>query len=226
MKTSDAPAARAAWVVKEYRLPTGTVAALTGVDLTVPAGQLTVVAGPSGSGKSTLLRLLALVERPTAGRIEIDGRDASRLSAGARRRLRRRRISYVFQRPTDNLVDYLPAVEHLPLAARLRGVDCADPIAVLDRVGLAGRADHLPFRLSGGEQQRLAFAAAMASGAGLVVADEPTAQLDSASAGSVVAALRTLVDDGATVLVCSHDAVVIDAADHLVRLASGSVAAA
>ena len=222
---SDAPAARAAWVVKEYRLPTGTVAALAGVDVNVPAGQLTVVAGPSGSGKSTLLRLMALVERPTAGRIELDGRDTTKLSAPARRRLRRQRISYVFQRPTDNLVEYLSAVEHLPLAAQLRGAECRDPVAVLDRVGLAARADHLPFRLSGGEQQRLAFAAAMASGAALVVADEPTAQLDSGAAVAVVTALRTLVDSGVTVLACSHDAVVIDGADHVVRLASGSVVA-
>jgi ABC-type lipoprotein export system ATPase subunit len=221
VKTSDV--ARAVGVVKEYRLPTGVVTALGGVDVAVPARQLTVVAGPSGSGKSTLLRLIALVERPTAGRIELDGTDTSRFSARARRRLRRSRISYVFQRPTDNLVEYLPAAAHLPLAAQLRGAQCADPVAVLDRVGLAHRADHLPFRLSGGEQQRLAFAAALASGAGLIVADEPTAQLDSASGASVVAALRALVDAGATVLVCSHDAVVVDAAEHVVQLGNGVV---
>ena len=132
MKTSDAAlAARAVAVVKEYRLPTGTVTALAGVHVAVPEGQLTVVTGPSGSGKSTLLRLIALVERPTAGRIELGGRDTSGLSARARRRLRRARIFYVFQRPTDNLVEYLPAAAHLPLAAQLRGVECADPVAVL-----------------------------------------------------------------------------------------------
>jgi ABC-type lipoprotein export system ATPase subunit len=222
VKTSDV-AAHAAGVVKEYRLPTGVVTALAGVDVPVPAGELTVVAGPSGSGKSTLLRIIALVERPTAGRVEVHGTDATRLSSRSRRRLRRQRVSYVFQRPTDNLVEYLPAAAHLPLAAQLRGAECPDPVAVLDRVGLAHRADHLPFRLSGGEQQRLAFAAALASGADLIVADEPTAQLDSASGAAVVAGLRALIDAGATVLVCSHDAVVVDAADHVVRLASGAV---
>ena len=94
---------------------------------------------------------------------------------------------------------------------------------MLDRVGLAHRADHLPFRLSGGEQQRLAFAAALASGARLIVADEPTAQLDSASGASVVEALRALVDSGASVLVCSHDEVVVEAGDRVVRLAEGRV---
>lgn len=224
MKTSEV-AAHAVWVVKEYRLPATVVTALAGVDVTVPAGQLTVVAGPSGSGKSTLLRIVALVERPTAGRLELDGVDTTALSARRRRQLRRDRISYVFQRPTDNLIEYLPVADHLPLAARLRGASCSDPVALLDRVGLAHRAAHLPFRLSGGEQQRLAFAAALASGAPLVVADEPTAQLDSASGASVVASLRALVDAGVTVLACSHDAAVVDAADHVVRLASGSVVA-
>jgi ABC-type lipoprotein export system ATPase subunit len=208
----------------EYRLPTGVVTALGGVDLDVPAGRLTVVAGPSGSGKSTLLRLVALIERPTAGRVVVDGDDSRLLPARGRRRLRRNLVSYVYQRPTDNLIEYLPAAAHLVLAAQLRGATCADPVAVLDRVGLAHRADHLPFRLSGGEQQRLAFAAALSSGAALVVADEPTAQLDSASGAAVVAALRALVDGGATVLVCSHDDVVVDAGDHVVRLADGRVA--
>jgi ABC-type lipoprotein export system ATPase subunit len=207
----------------EYRLPTGVVTALGDVDVAVPAGRLTVVAGPSGSGKSTLLRLIALVERPTSGRVTVDGTDASGLSARRRRQLRRSLVSYVFQRPTDNLIEYLPAAAHLVLAAQLRGETCPDPVAVLDRVGLTHRADHLPFRLSGGEQQRLAFAAALSSGARLIVADEPTAQLDSASGASVVDALRALVHSGASVLVCSHDEAVVDAGDRVVRLAEGRV---
>jgi ABC-type lipoprotein export system ATPase subunit len=222
VKTSDA--ARTTGLGMQYRLPTGVVTALDGVDVTVPASRLTVVAGPSGSGKSTLLRLLGLVERPTAGQVMVEGIDVSRLPARRRRRLRRALVAYVFQRPTDNLIEYLPAAAHLEVAAQLRGDRCNEPVVLLDRVGLAHRADHLPFRLSGGEQQRLAFAAAMASGAPLIVADEPTAQLDSVSGASVVAALRSLVDAGATVLVCSHDANVVDAGDQIVRLAGGRLA--
>ncbi len=221
MKTSEA--AGASGLVMEYRLPTGVVTALAGVDVIVAAHRLTVVAGPSGSGKSTLLRLLALVEQPTAGRVTVEGIDVSRLAARRRRRMRRALVSYVFQRPTDNLIEYLSAADHLELAAQLRGERCPDPVGLLDRVGLAERADHLPFRMSGGEQQRLAFAAAAASGAPLIVADEPTAQLDSVSGASVVAALRALVDAGATVLVCSHDAAVVAAGDDVVRLADGRV---
>jgi putative ABC transport system ATP-binding protein len=222
-RASGAPAVRCVALVKEYKLPTGTVTALGGVDVAVARGALTAVAGPSGSGKSTLLRQFALIERPTAGRIELDGADTTRLSSRRRRLLRRRLIAYVFQRPTDNLVEYLPAVAHLSLAARLRGAERPDVGEVLDGVGLAHRADHLPFRLSGGEQQRLAFASAYASGAGLVMADEPTAQLDRASGAAVIDAIRTLVGFGATVIACSHDQAVVDAADHVVRLASGAV---
>jgi ABC-type lipoprotein export system ATPase subunit len=218
--TTTAPWRRApARLLRQPRL----LAAAVLVAAVVGMVAATAVAGPSGSGKSTLLRLMALVERPTAGRVVIDGVDAGRLPARRRRQLRRERVAYAYQRPTDNLIEYLPAAAHLVLAAELRGATCDDPLAILDRVGLAHRADHHPFRLSGGEQQRLAFAAALASGAGLVVADEPAAQLDSISGAAVVAALRALVDAGATVLVCSHDAVVVDAGDHVVRLADGRV---
>ena len=222
MATSDVALAGVG-LVKRYDLPTGAVTALGGVDVSLAAGRFTVVAGPSGSGKSTLLRLLALVERPDAGQVVLDGVEAARLSRRARRRLRRQHVSYVFQRPTDNLFEYLPAAAHLTLAAELRGARCESPVAVLERVGLDHRADQLPFRLSGGEQQRLAFAAALASGAGIVIADEPTAQLDSVAGASVIAAMRALVDAGATVVACSHDDGVAAAADAVVHLAGGVV---
>jgi len=123
----------------------------------------------------------------------------------------------------DNLVDEIPVCGQLRLAADLRGAPPPDTEALLARVGLAARADHRPHTLSGGEQQRVAFAAALAGGAELVVADEPTAQLDHASAVAVVEAMRSLCELGATVLVCSHDDVIVQAADHLVRLSSGEV---
>jgi putative ABC transport system ATP-binding protein len=217
------PAAACTGVTTTYRLPSGTVEALRQVDLVVPTGQVTVVAGPSGSGKSTLLRTIGLLEVPTAGRVQLAGVDVSRASARVRRRLRRQHVAYVFQRPGDNLVDDLPVVAQLRLAADLRGAAAPDAAAILGRLGLADRGAHRPHALSGGEQQRVAFAAALASGAGLVVADEPTAQLDPVSAEAVVAAMAALTELGATVLVSSHDEVVMAAADQLVRLSSGQV---
>jgi ABC-type lipoprotein export system ATPase subunit len=221
--SSDAPAARTIALAKTYRLPTGPVPALRAVDVEMPAHAVTVVAGPSGSGKSTLLRQLALVERPTAGTVVLGGVDTAALSNRARRQLRRERIAYVFQRPTDNLVEEIDAAGQLELAARLRGAPPPDSDEILGRLGLLARRHHAPYRLSGGEQQRLALAAAFASGAPLIVADEPTAQLDRASGAAVVAGLVALRQLGATVVVSSHDPAVIGAGEHVVRLVQGEV---
>jgi ABC-type lipoprotein export system ATPase subunit len=210
-------------VTTTYRLPSGTVEALKSVDLDVPAGRVTVVAGPSGSGKSTLLRTVGLLERPTTGEVHLAGIDVSGASERSRRRLRRQHVAFVFQRPVENLIDDIPVRGQLRLAADLRGAPSPDTDELLALVGLEARAGHRPHTLSGGEQQRVAFAAALASGAELVVADEPTAQLDHASAFGVVEAMRALCERGATVLVCSHDEIVMEAADQLVRLALGEV---
>lgn len=217
------PVARCVGVGMTYRVPSGTVNALEEVDLEVPPGRLTVVAGPSGSGKSTLLRTVGLLESPSAGRVHLAGIDVTDLGEARRRRLRRAHVAYVFQRPLDNLVDDLPVGEQLRLAADLRGAPVPDPEAVLAPLGLGGRLASRPHELSGGEQQRVAFAAALAGGAPLVVADEPTAQLDPRSSATVVEALQALCRLGSTVLVCSHDDAVVAAADHVVRLASGRV---
>ena len=217
-------AARVEDLSQTYVLPTGAVPALADVHLDVPAQQLTVVAGPSGSGKSTLLRILGLVEAAGSGRVEVAGQRVDEASDRVRRRLRRRHIAFVFQRPLDNLVDDLDATEQLELAARLRG-DGGGPadLSILEVLGLAHRATARTRTLSGGEQQRLALAAAFASRPSLIVADEPTAQLDRAAATRVIDALAALRDLGATVVVSSHDAAVVGAADQVVRLASGRV---
>ncbi len=223
---SSAPrllAARLVAVDQVYRLPSGRVVALDEVSADLVHGAVTVVAGPSGSGKSTLLRLVALLEHPTAGRVEVAGTDVTALSARARRRLRRRLIAYVFQRPLDNLVEGADAAGQLQFAARLRGVPPPDPEEALGALGLAHRSHASIRTLSGGEQQRLAFAAALASRPALIVADEPTAQLDHASGALVIEALTTLRSLGATVVVSSHDPAVAEVADHVVRLASGRV---
>jgi ABC-type lipoprotein export system ATPase subunit len=207
----------------DYWLPAGIVPALRDVDATFDRGRLSVIAGPSGSGKSSLLRTLAGLQQPKAGRIEIDGQELTGLRRRQQRWLRRRRIGVVLQDPADNLVAGLTAQEQVALAARLRGVDAGEAPALLDAVGLAHRRDCLPAVLSGGEQQRVAFAAGAIGPPALLLADEPTAELDAVAGTTLVEIMRELVDRGTTLVVSSHDPAVVDAADHVVRLRDGRV---
>ena len=226
-------------LVKEYATATGTVRALKGVDAAFPAGRVTAVVGPSGSGKSSLLRILACVDRPTAGSVRVGGTDVAALGARGRRRVRRRLIGYVFQQPGDNLLPYLTAREQLELAAQLRGragsgedgpppptgrVGTGEVDRLLGALGLEHRAGHRPEQLSGGEQQRLAFAAAVIGGPALVVADEPTAELDTEAGERLMRAVLGLRERGVSLVVSSHDPVVTGAVDGIVRLHDGEVA--
>jgi putative ABC transport system ATP-binding protein len=222
---SVADPARPVFAVRDlrhrYRTPSGQVTALESVDLDVPAGELTVLAGPSGSGKSTLLRILGLVERPTEGRVELHGRQTARLSERDRR-AHRRHIHLVFQEPTHNLLGYLSVADNLRAAAQLARAAAPD-LGLLDRLGLPGTADWSVTALSGGQQQRLALLTALAAGADVVLADEPTSQLDEASGQLVVQTLRDLVRLGVTVVVASHDDAVLSVAPRIVRLLDGRV---
>ncbi|MDQ1438447.1 MAG: putative transport system ATP-binding protein [Acidimicrobiaceae bacterium] len=207
-----------------YRSASGPVHALRGVDVDVVAGQVTAIVGPSGSGKSTLLRILAGLDRPTEGTVHVAGTALAGLSRRGRRALRRRHIGFVFARPADNLVPYLTAAEHLRLAAELRGVDVGDePARLLRALGLDHRAGHRPVELSGGEQQRLALAAAVIGRPALVLADEPTAELDRASAAALVAGLHDLAGLGVALAVATHDPVVVESADRVVLIHDGEV---
>ncbi len=209
----------------EYRTAAGAAPALVDVDAAFERGRLSVIAGPSGSGKSTLLRVLAGLLRPHSGTVEVDGVELTSLRAGALRRRRRRTLGFVLQDPADNLIDYLRAVEQVELAAKLRGVDPSEAPALLDAVGLADRSDSHPAQLSGGEQQRVAFAAAAIGQPTLLLADEPTAELDRAAGATLVAAMQRLVAGGATLVVSSHDPAVIDAGDDVLQLRDGMVQA-
>jgi ABC-type lipoprotein export system ATPase subunit len=201
------------------------VAALRGVDLDLAPGTITALVGPSGSGKSTLLRLLACVDRPDAGTIRIAGTDVVTLSRTGRVQLRRRRLGYMFQSPADNLLGYLTVREHLELGARLRGLSVKDAQLerLLNRLGLAGRAGHRPNQLSGGEQQRVAIAFAAVGPPALLVADEPTGQLDHTTVDSVLDAFAVLAEAGMAVVAATHDTAVADRAHRLIRMRDGQV---
>jgi putative ABC transport system ATP-binding protein/macrolide transport system ATP-binding/permease protein len=219
------PAAVCRTVHKTYMIGDKEIEALIDVDKEFPAGRVSTIVGPSGSGKSSLLRILACMDRPSSGSVRIGGHEVSSLGTRRRRALRRTAVGYVFQNPVDNLIEYLDATAQLKLAAKLRGRPAvpADLERLFDLLGLSHRASHLPVQLSGGEQQRLAFACAVIGRPAIVVADEPTAELDSASADRVLQAVHDLRAEGVAFLLSSHDPRVVATADHLLRLEHGRV---
>ena len=199
------------------------VQALTDVTASFQAGRVAAVAGPSGSGKSTLLRILAALDVPTEGEATVCGVALSRLGPRARRRLRRTDVAFLYQKPSDNLVSYLTAEQHLRMAAELRGRRDVDAREALDLVGIGHAGGRRPHELSGGEQQRLAVAAAIVVPPRLLLLDEPTAELDHANGAVIVGLLGAAADRGSAVVVSSHDPVVVEAADDVVELADGRV---
>jgi putative ABC transport system ATP-binding protein len=206
----------ASQLVRVYRGLTEEVQAVRGVDLVLEPGSLTAVLGPSGSGKSTLIRLLAGLDRPSAGTITHGSTVLTDLSATRLRRWRHRNVAFVHQRPRSNLVEHLTAADHVGMAG------AGAPGEVLGSLGLADQARHRVDQLSGGEQQRLALLMAMASGRSLLVADEPTAHLDDERAGQVLDRLRrSAEDDGATVVYTTHDPRITQEADRLLHLDHG-----
>ncbi len=214
--------ARCVGVTRRFSTPTGSVTALDSVDLDVVRGAFTVVSGPSGSGKSTLLGLVACLDRPDEGHVELDGADIGVLGRRQRRRVRRETLGIVLPQPSDNLLDRLDAAGNVAWVSRLRGTDAAHDVEpVLGSLGLASALHRQVRELSGGEQQRVALACALAGAPVLLVCDEPTASLDRASAGDVIRALRTAADAGQSVLVATHDADVIAAADAVIHLDHG-----
>jgi putative ABC transport system ATP-binding protein len=210
-------------VTRTYETAVRSTTALDEVSASFHPDRVAAVAGPSGSGKSTLLRILAGLDVPSDGDVTICGTSLTGLGPRGRRRLRRKRIAFLFQRPSDNLVSYLTAEQHLRLAAELRGAPGREPLEVLEDLGIGHAAGRRPHELSGGEQQRLAVAQAIVVTPSLLLLDEPTAELDRENAEHVVELLRAAATSGTAVVVTSHDPVVTDSADDVVELADGRV---
>ncbi|WP_030230907.1 ABC transporter ATP-binding protein [Streptomyces sp. NRRL S-350] len=205
-----------------------TVHALRGVSFTVGRGELTALKGRSGSGKTTLLNLVGGLDAPTGGGITLDGIDLGGLDEDGRLALRRERIGFVFQ--SFGLIPMLTAAENVGVPMRLRKVRAAEreerAHTLLALVGLAGHANQRPGELSGGQQQRVAIARALANEPGLIIADEPTGQLDSETGRSIMELLRAVVrSEGVTVLVATHDPTLMGLADRVIELRDGRVVA-
>lgn len=211
-------------LLRVYNSPSGRVQAVRGLDMVVPAGEVTAVVGPSGSGKSSLLRMMSGLDRPTAGDVVIGGVSLGALSERRLRRVRHELVSNIYQRPGDNLLPNHTAIEQVRRVALRRNAGPGEAEAMLERVGLAERRHHRPDELSGGEQQRLAFARGAVGSPAVVIADEPTAELDSHSGARVIDTMRDLAGLGTTIVVASHDPAVMRGADHIVTLRDGALA--
>jgi putative ABC transport system ATP-binding protein len=220
------PALKLVDVFKIFRSGPVETVALRGVDLVVEEGSFVALLGPSGSGKSTLLALAAGLDTPSAGEVRVGGRSLGLLDEGELAQVRAREIAIVFQ--SDNLWNALSALENVRLGLEIAGTSRGGGPAheALEEVGLGHRLDHRPAELSGGEQQRVAIAAAIARGAPLLLADEPTGELDSASERGVLDALRRVNQThGTTVVTATHSEVVAAAAHEIVELENGGVVA-
>ncbi len=214
-------------VTKDYGAGEVVVHALRGVDFELHPGEMAAVAGPSGSGKSTLLNVISGLDKPSGGKVFVDGRDVTALSRSQLSRLRLERIGFVFQ--SYNLLPVLTAYENAEYVLLMQGVAAKRRrervMGLLEQVGLADKADRFPRELSGGQQQRVAIARAIAAEPALVLADEPTANLDSKTGGALLDLMGRLNEDkGITFLFSTHDRNVMERAKRLVLLRDGQIA--
>ncbi|MEO3755911.1 ABC transporter ATP-binding protein [Streptomyces sp. B6B3] len=218
------PLLQARAVSREHGAGQGLVRAVDDVDLEVPAGQSVAVMGPSGCGKSTLLQLLGGMDRPTRGRIRLAGHRLDALGERGLARLRRAHVGFVFQ--SFHLMDELSAVENVELPALLAGFRRRRArrraLQLLERVGLGDRAGHLPSALSGGQRQRVAIARALANAPSLILADEPTGNLDSAATHEVLRLFETLRLAGQTLVMVTHDPRIAATADRVITMRDGA----
>ena len=208
-----------------YSGPGPTVAALRGITLDIEAGEFVAVVGPSGSGKTTLLNIIGTLEKPSRGRFLFDGLDVAETADKSLADLRARRIGFVFQ--NFNLIDSLTVYENIRLGLRYRRGDRKGQrervYAAMDRVGIGHRADHLPRQLSGGQQQRCAIARAIVGDPSVVLADEPTGNLDSANAAQIINILQELNAGGTTLVVVTHAPRQADQASRILEMHDGRI---
>lgn len=213
-------------VTKHYHLGKTVIQALRGVTLKIEGGEFLCIAGPSGSGKTTLLNLIGCLDKPTAGRIAIEGREITDLSAYDLAQLRRHKIGFIFQ--TFNLIPVLSAYENVELPPFMKGVAPGERrqrvLRVLEALGLEGLAHHRPDELSGGQQQRVAIARALVTEPVIVLADEPTANLDSETGKAIIELMHQMnQQNGTTFIFSTHDPKVMERASRVVSLKDGLI---
>ncbi|OIO21047.1 macrolide ABC transporter ATP-binding protein [Candidatus Micrarchaeota archaeon CG1_02_47_40] len=212
-------------VSKQYQMGSVLVKALDGISLRIKRGDYASVIGPSGSGKSTLLHIFGLLDEPTAGRVFIDGIDTTKLSEEKLAQVRGRKIGFVFQ--SFHLIPSLSAIENVALPAMLLGVPQKERLhkagELLFQLGMDERASHLPKELSGGQRQRVAIARALINDPAILLADEPTGNLDSASGAEVLKIFDELHKDGRTIIVVTHDSHIASRCKKTIRIKDGRI---
>ena len=213
-------------ITKEYKLGKTVVRALRGLDMEIASGEIVAIMGPSGSGKSTLMHILGALDTPTSGTATVGGADLAKLRESQLVTLRGKKVGFVFQ--TFNLVQTLSALQNVELPMIFQGLPRSERTRrakdLLARVGLADRIRHKPSELSGGERQRVAVARALANNPEIILADEPTGNLDTDSGAAILSLLKDLSDrDGKTVILVSHDPEAAEIADRIVKLRDGCV---
>jgi len=212
-------------VTKVYRMGKVEVQALRGVNLSVKRGEFIAILGPSGSGKSTLLNMIGCLDKPTSGKVFIDGKDTSRLNENELAALRREKIGFVFQQ--FNLIHTLNALENVALPMLFAGIRRAERMKrareLLEKVGLSHRIYHKPMELSGGEQQRVAIARALANNPEIIVADEPTGNVDTDAGNAIMEIFEQLNEERRTIILVTHDFDIAAHAHRKLRMKDGSL---
>lgn len=213
-------------VTKDFDLGKIVVKVLKGIDLEIEAGKYISIMGPSGSGKSTLFNMIGGLDKPTSGKVFIDEVDIAQLDAYELAWLRCRKIGYIFQ--TFNLIPVMTALENVTIPMTFAGVSSDDSLKrgmeLLDQVGLTGRHDHRPSELSGGQQQRVAVARALANSPAIILADEPTGNLDLTTGEDIIKLLKELsIDRGVTVISATHDYKMLNVSDQVIWIRDGRI---
>jgi putative ABC transport system ATP-binding protein len=210
-------------IIKSYPMGKRELRVLQGVDLNIDRGEMVAIMGPSGSGKSTLLNMIGLLDRPTSGSYILDGKEVSKLSGGEQAKVRGQKIGFIFQ--SFNLLPYLSALDNVELGQKYAGkIDPPAAKEALDKVGLSDRIKHRPNEMSGGEQQRVAVARALAKNPPIILADEPTGNLDSKSSKEIMNILSSLhTEQNITLVMITHDPNIASYCQRIVHIQDGQI---